>query len=258
MEGRLQWIVRRPASWLDWEPSRGGLQGHELVRKRYASATVSIAEPTEQRQKLIQKALTPAWWRPARWLKATGMGIPDAPVDMVWANMALHMAADPQALIRQWHDALAVDGFLMFSCLGPDTLLELRRVYANLGWPEPHHQFTDMHDWGDMLVQAGFAEPIMDMERITLSFSSADALLVELRTLGRNLNNRRFAGLRSRGWRQQLARQLEEKLSAEQDDGRLTLTFEVVYGHAFKPQPRHTIKSTTVVSLDAMKSALKN
>jgi malonyl-CoA O-methyltransferase len=91
---------------------------------------------------------------------------------MLWANMQLHMAADPQALIAQWQQALEVDGFLMFSCLGPDTLRELRAVYAALGWPPPAHEFTDMHDWGDMLVASGFAEPVIDMERITLSCAS--------------------------------------------------------------------------------------
>ena len=94
---------------------------------------------------------------------------------MLWANMALHMAADPQALIAQWHRALATDGFLMFSCLGPDTLRELRALYAALGWPPAGHEFTDMHDWGDMLVHAGFAEPVMDMERIVLTWDTPEA-----------------------------------------------------------------------------------
>ena len=86
--------------------------------------------------------------------------------------------------MAQWHRALAVDGYLMFSCLGPDTAKELRAVYADMGWPPAGHAFTDMHDWGDMLVQAGFAEPVMDMERITLTFATPQRLLEELRELG--------------------------------------------------------------------------
>ena len=82
----------------------------------------------------------------------------------------------------------------------PDTLRELRPLYAEFGWPPPTHTFTDMHDWGDMLVGQGFAEPVMDMERITLSFSSPQTLLAELRGLGRNLHAGRFPGLRGRGW----------------------------------------------------------
>ena len=74
-----------------------------------------------------------------------------------------HRKADPQTLLADWHKALKVNGFLMFSCLGPDTAIELREVYRQLGWPPAGHELTDMHDWGDMLVQAGFAEPVMDM-----------------------------------------------------------------------------------------------
>ena len=118
---------------------------------------------------------------------------------MLWANMALHLSADPQALMGEWQRALATDGFLMFSCLGPDTLRELRALYAALGWPPPSHEFTDMHDWGDMLVQTGFAEPVMDMERITLSFATPQRLLRELRELGANLHPERFPALRGRG-----------------------------------------------------------
>ena len=76
----------------------------------------------------------------------------------------------------------------MFSCLGPDTLRELRGLYRALGWPPPAHDFTDMHDWGDMLVHAGFAEPVMDMERITLTWETPQRLLEELRELGANLH----------------------------------------------------------------------
>jgi malonyl-CoA O-methyltransferase len=182
---------------------------------------------------------------------------PDAAVQMVWANMALHMAPDPQALIAQWHKALAVDGFLMFSCLGPDTLRELRGVYQQLGWPAPSHEFTDMHDWGDMLVAAGFAEPVMDMERITLSFESPQRLLAELRTLGRNLHPERFGGLRGRGWLGQLHRQLAQNLGNPNEEGRLTLTFEVIYGHALKPARRLNVQAETILSLDEMRQNLQ-
>ncbi len=180
-----------------------------------------------------------------------------ASVQMLWANMALHMAADPQALLTQWQEAVAVDGFLVFSCLGPDTLRELRAVYAALGWPAPAHEFTDMHDWGDMLVQAGFAEPVMDMERIRLSFATPERLLQELRGLGRNLSRHRFAGLRGRRWHGVLQQALAQQLVSAEEDGRLTVTFEVIYGHAFKPAPRLPVQAETAVSLDQMRDALR-
>jgi malonyl-CoA O-methyltransferase len=112
-----------------------------------------------------------------------------------------------------------------------------------------------MHDWGDMLVHAGFAEPIMDMECITLSYSSADKLLDELRGLGRNLYTERFPALRGRRWRTTLCEALERTLRGP--DGRLALTFEVVYGHAFKPHPKLTVLSETRVPLDEMRRSLR-
>ena len=115
---------------------------------------------------------------------------------MLWANMALHMAADPQALIAQWHRALATDGFLMFSCLGPGHPARTAGAVRRARLAAAGHDFTDMHDWGDMLVHAGFAEPVMDMERIVADLGNARcALLEELRELGANLHPARFAGL---------------------------------------------------------------
>ena len=256
MEARLQWIVRTPSSWVHWAPMQGGRQVHEQLVNRYPKAQCFVQEGTEAQAALALRQLVQAWWKPARWLAPViQVAPPQQPVDMLWANMALHMSADPQALIQRWHAALAVDGFLMFSCLGPDTLRELRPVYDGLGWPAPSHEFTDMHDWGDMLVQAGFAEPIMDMERITLSYSAPDKLLQELRGLGRNLHPNRFPALRARRWYRTLCEVLEQKLRGP--DGRLELTFEVVYGHAFKPHPKLTVQSETRVPLEEMRRSLR-
>ncbi len=254
MEERLQWIVRTPASWLHWSPLQGGRQIHEQLVRRYPQAQCFVQEGSPAQTQSARQQFQQGWWK--RWLGAgTQFEAPSQPVDMLWANMALHMEPDPQALIQRWHGALAVDGFLMFSCLGPDTLRELRPLYAGLGWPAPSHEFTDMHDWGDMLVHAGFAEPVMDMERITLTYSSADSLLDELRGLGRNLHTHRFPSLRGRRWRHTLGETLEQGL--QKPDGRLELTFEVIYGHAFKPQPRLTVSSETRVSLEEMRNSLR-
>jgi len=258
MEDRLQWIVQKPSAWLDWTPARGGLEAHALVQKRYPQARAFVHEESPSGLAVSRDALSPAWWSPARWGSgAVQFGLPTEPVQMLWANMALHMAADPQALINRWHQALAVDGFAMFSCLGPDTLREIRDVYADAGWSQPHHQFTDMHDWGDMLVHAGFAEPVMDMERITLSYSTAEKLLDELRGLGRNLHVARFPGMRARSWKRNLLERISNRLGARSTDGRLSLTFEVVYGHAFKPKPKVKLQPETRVSLDDMRAVLK-
>jgi len=259
MQERLQWIRLQPRTWVDWAPLAGGMQAHAAVAQAYSDASCWVVEPSGPRRHAAEQALRTPWWQVARWRKSPprfGMP-PDGTADMVWANMALHMAADPAALLRQWGQMLAVDGFLMFSCLGPDTLIELRDLYQSLGWPAPAHEFTDMHDWGDMLVQAGFAEPVMDMERLTLTFASPERLFAELRGLGRNLHSQRFAGLRARAWPARLHEALVARQAASQADQPLTLTFEVIYGHALKPQPRVSVQRETVLSLDEMRQVLQ-
>jgi len=259
MEDRLQWIRQAPASWCHWDALRGGLQAHALVSARYPKARCVVQETADHCGRVSQEVLARPWWSPARWSAASlQWEMPtDGGVQMLWANMALHMAADPQALIGQWHRALAVDGYLMFSCLGPDTLRELHGVYADLGWPPAGHAFTDMHDWGDMLVQAGFAEPVMDMERITLTFATPERLVQELRELGCNLHPDRFPSLRGRRWREKLYQALTDRLADPQQEGQLALTFEIIYGHAFKPAPRVRVSSSSAVSLQDMRSMLR-
>ena len=258
MESRLQWLVQKPASWAHWEPVRGGWQAQALLQARYPGAQAFLVETESARLTLLAAAIKRSWWRlGSRAVPQPQLGLPGQAVDMVWANMALHQSPDPQALLRQWFGMLKVDGFLMFSCLGPDSLRAIRAVYADQGWPAPAHEFTDMHDWGDMLVACGFAQPVMDMERISLSFSSPDKLLAELRTLGRNFARTRFPGLRTVGWRKRLQDSLRESLSDPGQGGRLTLGFELIYGHAFKPIQRFTVNAQTHIDLQGMRDAVR-
>ncbi len=259
MEDRLQWIKLRPTRWAHWEPVRGGLQAHALLMRRYPGSECFVVENDAVHRRAAIRSIVKPWWNPHGWVAAPARFEmpPDTCVQMLWANMLLHDAPDPQALIAQWHRALATDGFLMFSCLGPDTLRELRGLYEALGWPNPGHEFTDMHDWGDMLVHAGFAEPVMDMEHITLTYETPARLLEDLRELGRNLHPGRFPALRGRRWRQQLEREIATRLADPRQQGRLALTFEIIYGHALKPAPRRPIQPETTLSLDEMRAALR-
>ncbi|MES2188027.1 MAG: methyltransferase domain-containing protein [Pseudomonadota bacterium] len=263
MDQRLEWIVAQPQRWAHWDAARGGLQGHGLVARRFPRAACDVVEATAQQAGVARAALEKPWWTPARWGAASTRflvapeGPADASVQMLWANMALHHAADPQALIARWHRAIATDGYLMFSCFGPDTLRELHALYTAAGWPPAGSAFTDMHDWGDMLVHAGFAEPVMDMERIVLTYDSPERLLRELRELGRNLHPGRFPALRGRGFRAALLAAMAQRLAAPAEGGRLSLTFEIVYGHAFKPTPRLKVAAESMLPLGDMRSMLR-
>lgn len=255
---RLPWFREQPSSWLHWEPVLGGLQAHRQLRAQLPQARWFVwSEQLPQAQAATAEPDTAGGWR--RWSRrspAPTVLNDGEQVAMLWANMWLHHEPQPLPLLQRWYYQLHTDGFLMFSGLGPDTLRELRAVYARQGLAPPGHALTDMHDWGDMLVHSGFAEPVMDMERLTLSYSSADALLQELRALGRNFHTPRPAGLRSRVWRTRLLQALEEELPRD-TQGRLLLTFEIIYGHAYKPRPRPPRQAEKWVSVDDMRLMLR-
>lgn len=169
------------------------------------------------------------------WVGADGAQLPFASgsCDLVWSNLSLAWAADPAAWIREWGRVLRVDGLLMFTTYGPDTLKELRAAFGD---DLPHvHPFLDMHDIGDMLAGNGFAEPVMDMEILTLTYADVPAMLADLRATGQtNAHQGRRKGLSGKArWES-----MEARYAALARDGRIPATFEVVYGHAWKGRPR--------------------
>ena len=170
--------------------------------------------------------------------------------DLVWSNLALHWHPQPDRIFAEWRRVLRVDGLLMFSCFGPDTFKELRSAFAAID-PMPHAlPFVDMHDFGDMLVNAGFSTPVMDMETITVTYESVEKLMADVRAWGGNpLTTRRRSLVGQDAWRRVVA--TFEKM--RRVDGRIPLTFEVIYGHAFRPVPRVTAGGETIIRLDRKK-----
>jgi malonyl-CoA O-methyltransferase len=264
MLDRLAWFKQVPQDLLDWSPLMGGVTAHTGLRQAYPDARVLVSgDQADEAAVLLgrQGGWREALRQPLRWWASAPVPVTDPQAtevaDLVWANMALHLVHDPKALLGRWRQLLRVGGFVMFSCLGPDTLREVRAVYEGQGWTEPIHPLTDMHDWGDMLVEMGFAEPVMDMERLTLTYPSADRLLDDLRQGGRNLHAMRFAQLKGRGHRRILLDALERDLPRTAD-GHLRVTVEVVYGHAFKAAPKVKLAPSTTVSVDDMRALLKD
>lgn len=254
MAERLEVIRLQPATVIDWWARAGG--SGALLAAAYPNAQQLRVEPAAAIAAITAGSEGQApWWSSRRWrreaLPTADAAVPAAAGQLLWANMMLHAVPDPEALMRGWRRALAVDGFLMFSTLGPDTLRSLRGLYRECGWGSAFAPFTDMHDLGDMLVGAGFADPVVDQERLTLTWASPDALLDELRTLGGNADPARFAGLRTPRWRARLGDALRTLAGA---DGRIAMEFELVYGHAFNPRPRPKLAAETQVSLDEMRA----
>lgn len=164
-------------------------------------------------------------------------------IDLVWSNLALHWLREPAQGLVEFRRVLRPGGLVMFTLLGPDTLLELREIV-----PGRTHLFPDMHDVGDWLVQAGFSAPVMDMERITLSYPDPESLLRDLRATGQTAALP-ATGL-GLGGRQRLS-ELKQRLSARACKGRIDVTAEIVYGHAWvADQPRRAPARDGIATID--------
>jgi malonyl-CoA O-methyltransferase len=246
MAERLSVVRLKPTVLIDWWSAIGA--SRELLHRAYPKAQALRVEPSA-----MAARSAPPWWRSIGRRAAITIepaALPLGSAQLLWANMVLHAVSDPGALIAQWRRALSVDGFLMFSTLGPDTLKTLREVYRDARWGPAHAPFVDMHDLGDMLVSQGFADPVMDQELLRLTWPTAAAALAELRSLGGNADLGRHPGLRTPGWRARLESALAER--SGDGSGRIALEFEIVYGHAFNPAPRVRAAGETRLAADEL------
>jgi malonyl-CoA O-methyltransferase len=235
---RLEIVRLQPSAILDV----GCGLGHSLaaLAQRYPQASVRGCDLAWQVAAQARRALAP---QPrgllARLRKGAGQPVASvfaadahalplaaSSVDLVWSNLAFHWFADPPRAVEEWHRVVRPDGLLTFTALGVDSLVELRAAGARM------MSFPDMHDIGDLLVGAGFAEPVMDVERITLTYREAAALLADARALGGNALAGRFRGLLGRGHRREWLAALER---GRGPDGMLRLSVELIFGHAWCP-----------------------
>ncbi len=167
-----------------------------------------------------------------------------AAFDLVWSNLALQWVNDLPRALGELRRVLRVGGLLTFTTFGPDTLREVRAAFAAVDGHTHTNRFADMHDIGDMLVHAGLADPVIDMETITLTYGDARAMLQELKLIGAtNATRGRSRGLMGKA---RLARVLEE-LEALASAGRIPATFEVIYGHAWKVEAVRTPDGLPIV-----------
>ncbi len=258
MAERLLLFKTPPRRIIDWSSFLGA--SAPRLTATFPNAAMVAIEPCESLLERSRVSLRAPWWTARRWKVPSAEAVlasttPPEPAQLVWANMVLHGVADPPALMQRWQRMLSPGGFVMFSCLGPDTVRELTALYARLQWPTPTIAFVDMHDLGDMLVHAGFADPVMDQERLTVHWNSAASLCQDLRLLGGNVSPDRYPGLRTPRWRTALHAALA---TLRDGSGRYALTFEIVYGHAFKAELPVLAPTETQVPLAEMRRLLKS
>ncbi len=252
MQERLDYVKIAPRRIVDLGCSRGG--SFAGLTARYPTAQV-LGLDVSPAMLAADQAPRAAW---QRWLglgarneaqrvaaDAANLPLKSQSTALVWSNLLLHWLDDPLPALAEAQRVLEVGGLLMFSTLGPDSLKELRAAFAD-GYAHTQ-RFIDMHDLGDMLVGCGFADPVMDMEVLTLTYEHFDEMLGELRAAGSGCAMKaRRHGLTGRGaWMK--ARTAYEALRR---DGKLPATFEVVYGHAWKVAPKQTADGRAVIRFD--------
>jgi malonyl-CoA O-methyltransferase len=176
-------------------------------------------------------------------------GLDPESLDLVWSNLALHWHPAPHEVLQEWGRIIRPNGLVFFSCFGPATMQELRQALSTAGLTTTTPNFVDMHDFGDLLIEKGFADPVMDQEVLTLTYATPEKLLHDVKSLGGNPALGRKATLTTRQWRQRLLDALEQQ---RRPDGRIHLTIEVAYGHAWRSATRRGQAGETRISVSAI------
>ena len=255
MLSRLEYVRHRPAAILD-AGCGTGIALPEL-RTRYPDAVLCAVDIALA---MVRRARDRApWWRLllGRGMQALCGDIERLPLrsaafGMIWSNLALQWVNDPPRAFAEFRRVLAPGGLLMFSTFGPDTLKELRTAYQGVDRYSHVNRFIDLHDLGDMLVHAGFADPVMDMEILTLTYADVRALMHDLKAIGaHNMTAGRRPGMTART----ALAAVERDYEALRRNGRLPATFEVVYGHAWAPLPRTTADGKPVIEIKPLVGA---
>jgi len=177
----------------------------------------------------------------------------DASVDLIFSNVTFQWCNDIQGTFGECLRVLRPGGLLLFTTFGSDTLWELRDAWAAADGHSHVSPFPDMHDVGDALVRTRFADPVMDVERLTVTYERTRDLMRDLKILGaHNATSTRARGLTGR--RRLLA--MERAYETHRRDGRLPASYEVVYGHAWAPERRRP-EGARVIPVDTVREVLR-
>ncbi|MDX1837460.1 malonyl-[acyl-carrier protein] O-methyltransferase BioC [Legionella taurinensis] len=239
---RLDYLKINPRYVLDLGCGTGIFS--RLLKKRYADAHIIGIDLAE---KMLNEARKKQGWR-RKWALVnadmTALPFPDGLFDLVFANQAIHWVSPLKDVMREINRVMSPDASLLFSTLGPDTFKELKQAWAGVDSHAHTNTFADMHDVGDCLLAEHFLNPVVDMEWVTVHYSSLKALVDSLKAQGvRNINQARNKGLTGKGARQAFEAAYQQLCT---DQGKYPLTYEVVYGHAFKGQAQPTGQSGEV------------
>lgn len=246
---RLDLIRMQPQKILDLGCGTGVFS--KALLKRYKKADVvsmDLALPM-----LHQVKQRGGWFRKPRCVCGDAETLPfaDDSFEFIFSNLMLQWCTDLESTLAELRRVLAPGGFLLFATFGPDTLMELRASWEAVDGYTHVNSFVDLHDVGDSLVTTGWAEPVMDSERITVTYEELRGLMLDLKHIGaHNVTAGRQRALTGKRHLQQVT-EAYEKFRV---DGRLPASYEVVYGHAWSPVNKHAAATGSEVSVASLQS----
>jgi malonyl-CoA O-methyltransferase len=247
---RLDYIKLQPSRVLDVGAGTGlGLAG---LRERYPKAQIyaldiatAMLVEARKKQSWLQR-----WRRPVQFITGDADALPlaDASIDLLFSNLTLQWCADLEQTFTEFRRVMKPGGLLMFTTFGPDTLKELRHCWAEVDGKTHVNHFIDMHEIGDALVSSRFAEPVMDMEMITMTYADAISIMQDLKAIGaHNVTSGRARNLTGKGKLHKLVASYEQF----RNDDVLPVSYEVVNGHAWIAD--ETMPSSVQVPLTQLK-----
>lgn len=249
---RLALLAFEPSAVVDLGCGTG--HGARALKRRWPRAAVIALDRVPGMLAAARAQRT--WLRGFDRVQADALRLPLRPgaVDLVFSCLLLPWVVDLGAAFGEVRRALGPRGYFTFATLGPDTLMELRAAWAETDHAPHVHRFLDMHDIGDALARAGFADPVLDVDHFRLTYPSARALMRDLKGVGgSNALAGRRAGLTGRG---RLAAMEAVYERQRDEDGRIAATVEVVYGQAWCPggtPPVRSRRGETVIPIESLR-----
>ena len=244
---RLDGIRIAPTRILDLGAGTGATA--RRLARRFRRADVVSADPVAS---LLHRARSraPRWFSRHRYVTAEAERLPLAShtMDLILSSVAMPWFDPVDHALAECLRTLRPGGLMLLCTLGPGTLKEFAFAWSDGGESRRMHPFLDMHVLGDALVHAGFADVVMDVQRVRLQSPDFWGLC---RVLSRSGGSGALAA-RRRGlsavetFRAAAARY--ESLRAP--DGALLVSVEFVFGHAWAPERARHRSSGVVPQMD--------